>query len=932
MKGKMLFLLVIALALLLLFVAVGEATTTMIITTVAGGGVGDSGPATNAPIPYPVGVAVDSNGNLYIVDSWSNRIRKVDTSGIITTVAGNGNVDYSGDGGLATNASLWGPEHTAVDASGNLYIADSANHRIRKVDTSGIITTVAGNGILGYSGDGGPATSASLGYLAGVQVDAGGNLYIADTSYHRIRKVDTSGIITTVAGNGTWGYSGDGGLATNASLWGPHGVAVDTGGNLYIADLVNHRIRKVDTSGIITTVAGNGTYGYSGDGGPATNASLWWPSGIAVDANGSLYIADIGNHRIRKVDTSGIITTVAGNGNSVYSGDGGPATNASLRDPADVAVDASGNLYIADRDNQRIRKVDTLGIITTMAGNGTYGYSGDGGPATSASLWLPPDVAVDASGNLYIADSDSQRIRKVDTSGIITTVAGNGTRGYGGDGGPATNASLRYPEGVALDANGNLYIADTRNERIRKVDTWGIITTVAGNGTRGCSGDGGPATNASLRWPWGVALDANGNLYIADMDNHRIRKVDTSGIITTVAGNGTYGYSGDGGPATNTSLWGPYGVAVDASGNLYIADQGNYRIRKVDTWGIITTVAGNGTYGYSGDGGPATNASLWLPSDVAVDTSGNLYIADYGNHRIRKVDTSGIITTLAGNGTASYSGDGGPATSASLQHPWGVALDANSNLYIADWGNHRIRKVSLANTTIGDDITVSPISEVTVTFATVTGAGNTTATVSNTPPGGTSTGFRFLGQYYDITTTASYAGPITVSLTYNDAAVPSGKENKLKIMHWDGVRWVDCTVSLDTVNNVITGVVSSLSPFAVAAAPTFDWRPPISVGHKFNAGSTVPIKFTLHDALGAFVADTSVQVTVSGNGGSVTFGYGTSNGYVNINSLDEEYHVNLHLRNYAWIVPGPTYAIRVTFAQTQGYVFGETTFSVVRGR
>ena len=738
----------------------------------------------------------------------------------------------------------------------------------------------------------------------------------SSVSTHQFSLDKVLGVITTVAGNGTAGYSGDGEPATNASLGYPLGVALDISGNLYIAQSYNNRIRNVDTSGIITTVAGNGTYGYSGDGGPATNASLRAPSDVAVDASGNLYIADSANHCIRKVDTAGIITTVAG-----------------MSHPSDVAVDASGNLYIAEVDAHRISKVDTSGIITTVAGNGTWGYSGDGGPATNASFWQPWGVAVDASGNLYIADSADRRIRKVDTYGIITTVAGNGAGGYSGDGGPATNASLCAPLGVAVDASGNLYIADWCNQRIRKVDTSGIITTVAGNGAGGYSGDGGPATNASLWWPSGVAVDASGNLYIAEVGNQRIRRVDTSGIITTVAGNGTAGYSGDGGPATNARLCWPSDVAVDASGNLYIADWYNHRIRKVDTSGIITTVAGNGTASYSGDGGPATNASLRYPHGVAVDVNGNLYIADYDNHRIRTVDPLGIITTVAGNGTEGYSGDGGPATNARLQYPSGVTVDTSGNLYIADRDNHRIRKVSLTNTPIGQDITVSPISEVTVTFAAVTSAGNTTATVSTTPPGGTPTGFMVLDQYYDITTTASYAGPITVSLTYNDADVPPGKEKKLTIMHWDGVSLVEVLVVFhDADNNVITGVVSSLSPFAVAAAPTFDWRPPLSVGNTFNAGSTVPIKFTLHDALGVFVADTSVKVTVSGNGGSVTFSYGTSNGYVNINGVDEEYHVNLHLRNYAWIVPGPTYTIRVTFAQPQGYVFVETTFSVVRGR
>jgi hypothetical protein len=339
------------------------------------------------------------------------------------------------------------------------------------------------------------------------------------------------------------------------------------------------------------------------------------------------------------------------------------------------------------------------GIITTVAGNGTNGYSGDGGPATNAGLNDPSGVAVDAFGNLFVADASTKVIREVGTNGIITTVAGGGTNGLG-DGGAATKAELNNPHGVAVDASGNLFIVDTANQRIRKVGTNGIITTVAGNGTPGYSGDGGPATSAELNYPHGVAVDASGNLFIADYDNNVIRKVGANGIITTVAGNGTSGYSGDGGLATQAELAWPSGVAVDTSGNLFIADWGNNRMREVGTNGIITTVAGNGTNGYSGDGGAATNAELSGPSGVAVDTSGNLFIADASTNVIREVGTDGIITTVAGNGIAGFSGDGGLATEAELAYPAGVAVDASGNLFIADEQNQRIRVVVPSGTTL----------------------------------------------------------------------------------------------------------------------------------------------------------------------------------------------------------------------------------------
>ena len=335
------------------------------------------------------------------------------------------------------------------------------------------------------------------------------------------------------------------------------------------------------------------------------------------------------------------------------------------------------------------------GIITTVAGNGSAGYSGDGAAATNASLYWPTAVALDASDSLLIADEQNSVIRKVTANGIITTEAGNGSAGYSGDGGPATNASLYWPDGVTVDAAGNLFIADSANNVIRKVDTNGIITTVAGNGSAGYSGDGGQATNASLSYPEGVALASSGNLLISDWVNNVIRKVDTNGIIRTVAGNGSAGYSGDGGSATNASLNGPYSVALGMLGSLFISDTDNQRIREVDTNGVITTVAGNGSTGYSGDRGMATNASLYYPADVALDVYGNLFIADEQNNVIRKVDTNGIITTMAGNGSAGYSGDGGAATNASLSGPYGLALDICGNLFVADTFNNRVREVML---------------------------------------------------------------------------------------------------------------------------------------------------------------------------------------------------------------------------------------------
>ncbi len=729
------------------------------ITTVAGNGAagfsGDGGQATGAQLNSPGGLAVDSAGNLYIADSGNNRIRRV-AVGIITTIAGSATSGFSGDNGLATNAQLNFPTALALDNAGNLYIADVGNSAVRKV-ANGIIVTVAGTGSFGFSGDNGPAANAQLSDARGVAVDSGGNVYIGDTTNNRIRKI-THGIITTVAGIGTFGSAGDGGAAVSAQLSSPQGVAVDASGNLYIADTGDSRIRKV-ANGVITTVAGNGTAGYSGDGGPAVNAQLAGPIGVAVDGGGNLYISDTSNDRVRKV-AGGSINTIAGNGSFDFSGDAGPATNAQLN-PTGVAVDNNGNVYIADFQDYRIRKV-TNGVITTAVGNGIAGFTGDNGPAASAEIGNVQGIAVDGSGNLYLADNSNARIRKV-AGGFITTIGGNGVSGYSGDGGSATNAEITTPQGIAANASGNVFFTDQSNNRVRKISggvitmvagggppdgvaatsvslgnltdaatdsagniyvpspgqnrvymitPGGAISTVAGNGLAAFSGDGGLGASAQLNNPQAVAVDNNtpANLYIADSSNGRIRKV-AGGIITTVAGGGVNcaqatDNAGDGCPPLSSNLIFPSAVAVDHSGNLYIGDTGHFRVRKV-SGGVITTVAGNGLSGFSGDGGPATSAQVSNVFGVTVDSAGaNLYIADTGNNRIRRV-SGGVIATVAGNGTFGFSGDGGAATNAQLEDPQGVEVDsAGVNLYIADSNNARIRKVAggLITTVAGNGI------------------------------------------------------------------------------------------------------------------------------------------------------------------------------------------------------------------------------------
>ena len=719
------------------------ASETYLVSTLAGGLTAPTAAtAASVSIPMNNGIAVDSTGNVYFPSPILNAVFKTDTNGVVTQIAGTGVAGFSGDGGTALSAMLNSPSGIALDSLGNLYIADSSNQRIRKLATTGVITTVAGNGTGGFSGDGVAATSTRLNSPGGVWVDTSGNIYIADSSNHRIRKVASTGIITTVAGTGTAGFAGDSGFATSAQINSPQGVASDSAGNLYIADYNNQRVRKVDTSGIITTVAGTGTAGNSGDNGPPLSAQLNYPAGVLPDASGNLYIACSNGATVRKVAT-GVITTVAGNGNWGFFGDGGPATSANLSSPRGVALDTSGNLYIADTGNFRVRKV-SAGTITTLVG----GATGDGGPGVLGSFDWPQAVVGDGVGNTYIADSNNNGIRKVAAGGTISTAVGTGTSGFAGDAGAATSARLSLPQGVAMDGSGNLYVADSRNARIRKIATNGTITTVAGNGTSGYSGDAGQATSAQLNYPYGVALDTSGNLYIADANNHSVRKVALNGIITTIAGNGTSGSTGDGGQATSALLNNPLSLAVDPAGNVYIADGSNHRIRKVTTaTGIITAVVGTGTAGFSGDGGPATSAQLNYPNGVALDAAGNIYISDQNNRRVRKVDLSGNITTIAGTGGYSYSGDGGPAENATFRNLGGLFVDALGNVYVADQNNNAIRLLTpmgtspvltIQSTSSGAFTLGQTGATYTVTVRNAVGAGPTsgTVTVTEVPPTG----------------------------------------------------------------------------------------------------------------------------------------------------------------------------------------------------
>ncbi len=642
------------------------------ITTIAGTDrLLDGHPATSVPLRSPIGVVLDNAGNLYIADESDNRVRKVAPSGIISTFAGNGIPGYTGDRGKATEAELSAPSGLALDSNGNLYIADSGNFVVRRISPDGTINTVAGNGTFGFSGDNGAATAAQINPLA-VAVDGKGNLYIADGLNCRIRKVDAKGIITTIAGNGNLTYSGDNSSAANTSIDVPTGIAVDSSGNVYIADY--WYVLEIDTTGAISTVGGT-AFGFVVDGVDARQALLL-PASLLLDGKGSLYISDWYLSKVRRIDLSThFIFGIAGNGSEGFSGDQGAPAAAELSEPWGMAFDAAGDLFVADFLNGRVRKV-TSTLITTVAGTGI----GDGAAATSAFLNLPTGLAIDGQRNIVVADTGNYEARRFSPGGSIAPFG--------------QLQPFSTPFGVTVDHLGNFYVSDSE-PRVLKVSPANVTTIVAGNGASGYTGDSTQASGASISMPTGVAVDLAGDVYLTDYTHSRIRMVNPAGIITTIAGNGKPGFSGDGGPAKNAGM-DPYDIALDTQNNLYIADDFNNRIRKIAPDGNITTVAGTGVAGYSGDGGLATAAQLNKPAGVAVDAAGNLYIADTFNSAVRRVTPSGLITTIAGGGKFyPSSGDGGPAILAQID-PLRVAVDSGGNVYVTDAINDRVRKLSPA--------------------------------------------------------------------------------------------------------------------------------------------------------------------------------------------------------------------------------------------
>jgi sugar lactone lactonase YvrE len=653
-------------------------------TTFAGSGPASGskdGSGIGARFYQPFGVARDGYGNLYVADSYNQTIRKITPAGVVTTLAGTPGSVGSSDG-VGSGARFAYPEGIAVNVSGEVYVADTNNYIVRKITKDGIVTTFAGSAGV-HGSDNGSGSEARFGGVRGIAVDLWGNVYVADNC--TIRKITPAGVVTTLAGSAGDQGSTDG-AGADARFVTPVGVAVDGLGNVYVADTASSTIRKIDVVGIVTTLAGS----YSNSGlvdGIGSGARFSNPRGLTVNGDGTIFVADTGNNTVRKITPAGVVTTLSGH--APFSGwADGVGEAARFGFPCGVAADDSGNLYVTDTGNNTIRTITSNGVVTTFAGTATGGGGSTDGTGATAQFGKPSGMAIDRMGNLYVADTQYNVIRKITSAGAVTTLAGTaGVEGWSD--GVGSDARFSGPQGVAVDPAGNIYVADTLSSTIRKITPAGLVTTLAGLHQNVGWADGN-ATAARFQYPHGIAVDSGGTVYVADTVNSIIRKISPAGTVTTFAGSVTAHGSADG-AGTAARFYSPRGVAVDGAGNVYVADTFNNTIRMITASGVVTTVAGVAWDSPGSADGNGSSARFSSPVAVAVDMAGDIWVSDVNNRTIRKINPSADVTTIAGLVTSSSDWIDGVGMGARFSLPWGIAVSESGTVYVADSNNHTIR-------------------------------------------------------------------------------------------------------------------------------------------------------------------------------------------------------------------------------------------------
>ncbi|WP_264520708.1 T9SS type A sorting domain-containing protein [Flavobacterium sp. N1994] len=796
------------------------------VGTVAGNGVSGYADGTIASPKYysPTGVAIATSGNIYVADSQNHCIRKITASGFVSTFAGTGIPGFANGDGTVAQFNL--PYSIAVDASENVYVTESNSSAIRKISSLGVVSTLAGNVTTSGYLDG-QGTSVLFLNPKGLGVDASGNVYVADSGNNRIRKISTSGLVTTIAGDGTAGFLD--GQGTLAKFNNPVGVAVSSN-VIYISDTSNNRIRAISNTGLVTTVVGNGSPGLVN--GQGIVAQFNAPRALAADTSGNLYVVDYNNNCIRKISNTGLVTTLSGTGG--FGAVNGIGSVATFKYPEGITVDSSGNAFVADVTNNCIRKITNVGDTSTYSGSAVRGLeNGQGG--TMAMFNSPVAVAVTSTGIIYVIDDFNSCIRKVSTNGIVSTLAGNTTTGFV-DGQGAT-AYFNNPKGIALDSAGNIYVADTFNNCIRKVTSTGIVTTIAGDGTAGYLDGQGAA--AKFNNPYSLTVDASGNIYVADTKNSRIRKISTTGMVTTVAGYILSGYAD--GASTIARFKNPQGIAIDnATGIIYVADTANNRIRKIATDGTVSTFAGSFA-GYTE--GQGTLANFYNPIGITLDTSGNIYVGDYYNSVIRKITNTGLVSTYAGDGSSNYVD--GIGNVASFYFPVGVTTDLSGNVFVADSYTQRIRKITSI-----DPYTITPNLPLGINFNTTTGVLSGTPTEVKATTVYTISASNYSGTG---TTTISFAtaasgttppAPIATSQTFCNGATVSNLVATGTSLQWyniaTGGTALASTTPLTTGNYYVSQTVNSIESARTTVAVTVNITAvPTATSQTFCNGATI---------------------------------------------------------------------------------------------
>jgi gliding motility-associated-like protein len=848
-----------------------------------------------ATFNQPGGLAIDAAGNVYVADVSNFSIRKITPRGAVTTLA-----NYSG--------SVFG---LAVDAAGTVYVADAGKNQIEKISVAGTITIIAGSTTPGFAD--GTGLGARFNTPAGIAVDAAGNLYVADEFNNLIRKITPANVVSTFAGSGTAGETD--GTGTAATFSRPVGIAIDPNGNVYVADYGGNKIRKIAPSGVVTTIAGSGAKGTAD--GTGAQASFFEPEGIAIDKSGSLYIADTGNGLVRRINPAGQVVTVAGDV------PGATDPNRNFHQPLGIALDASNNAYVSQfggnivsliqlagytidkpvpaglvfdpktgiisgtptaispsnnytitaynaggsgsfvvniavipappvliaapaisyqtppvyivnktitslipQNNGGAVPATIFGQVTTFAGSGSQGAAN--GIKTAASFKLPHDVAVDRLGNIYVADVGNYKIRAITPAGNVTTLAGNGTTGDAD--GNGVSASFSGPAGVTADQAGNLYVADLKNNQIRKIDPQGNVSTLAGDpGVFGYADGTGAA--ASFNYPTGVAVDLSGNIFVADPSNQLIRKVTPVGVVITIAGT-RIGGANDG-PVAQATFNSPEAIAVDNSGNLYVADDFNNDIRKITPTGIVSTIAGSTIAGFTD--GAGTSAGFKQPAGIDIDAAGNIYVGDTGNDAIRMITPQGNVITVAGNGTP---GDtDGVGRAASFNAPSGLSADGNGNVFVADAQNNQVREIVATGYTIDKPLPAG------LTFDPTTG------TISGTP------------------TAVSPATDYTVT-AYNTGGNSS------------------TIVNITVISDVATPQTITFSPLPVKTYGDPDFSPGAT-----STNNTIPITYASDNTGVATIIDGQIHITGAGTS-NITASQAGNDSYIAANPVTQLLTVN----------------------------------------